>query len=114
MQKAEVCHLLGSVVEPVPDDDCRHGIDVEFRYSLAESGGFQISSLHYDHLFFREELENLADLSLDHSRSVLVGVEGSSKELVQAFLSLRVACGDGREDMGSQDLLNGEFSPEFL
>src|SRR5438128_3388581 len=109
MQKAEVCHLLGSVVEPVPDDDRGHGIDVEFRYSLAESRGFEVSALHHNHLFFREELEHLADLSLDHSRSILVGVEGSSEKLVKALLGLRVACCDGRENMGPQDLLNGQF-----
>src|SRR5438552_3320859 len=99
MQKAEVCHLLGTVVEPVPDDDCRHGIDVEFGYSFAESGGFQISSLHHDHLFFREELENFSDFSLDHSWSVLVGVEGSSKVFVQVLLCLRVARRDGGENV---------------
>src|SRR6266699_4166420 len=109
MYEADVCHFLGPIVEPVPDDDCGHGIDVEFGYSLAESGGFEITALHYDHLLFREELEHLADLSFDHSRSVLVGVEGSSEKLVKALLGLRVACCDGRENVGPQDLLNGEF-----
>src|SRR5437762_13454345 len=107
MYEAEVGHLLGSVVEPVTDDDCRHGINVEFRYSFAESRGFKISALHYDHLLFREKLEDLSDLSLDHAWSVLVGVEGSSEELVQALLGLRVARRDGGENVRPQDFLNG-------
>src|SRR6266480_4513901 len=83
-------------LKSVPDYYRGHRIDVEFGYSFAESGGFEISPLHYDHLFLRKELENLAYLPLDHSRSVLMSVEGSPEELIQALLGLRVACCDGR------------------
>src|SRR5439155_17652274 len=110
MQKAEVCHLLGTVVEPVPDDDCRHGIDVEFGYSFAESGGFQISSLHHDHLFFRDELENVSDFSLDQSWSVLVGVEGSSKQFVQAFIGCREARRECVTNASHYDFINDVLS----
>src|SRR6267143_2982456 len=114
MQQAEVGHPLGSVVEPVPKYDRGHRVDIEFRYTFPESGGFKISTLHHNHLLLREKLKNFADLSLDHSWPVLVGVEGSPEEFVQAFFGLRVARRDGRENVGSQDLLNSEFRPEFL
>src|SRR6266849_95029 len=114
MKQAEVGHLLGSVVEPVSEYDRRHRVDIEFGYAFAKSGGFEISTLHHNHLLLREKLKNFADLSLDHSWPVLVGVEGSPEEFVQAFFGLRVACRDGRENVGSQDLLNSEFRPEFL
>src|SRR3989475_8094623 len=114
MKQAQIGHLLGSVVQPVPEYDRGHGIDVEFGDSFAESGGFEISTLHHNHFLLCEKLKNFADLSLDHSWPVLVGVEGSPEEFVKAFLGLRVACRDGRENVGPQDLLNSEFRPEFL
>src|SRR6266849_941615 len=114
MKQAEIGHLLGSVVEPVPEYDRGHRVDVEFGDSFAESGGFEISTLHHNHFLLCEKLKNFADLSLDHSWPVLVGVEGSPEEFVQAFFGLRVTCRDGRENMRSQDLLNSEFRPEFL